>query len=154
MIKDGNIYYRARLEASKHNAAFSNRQRAADRIYISSEALADYESGDTIPPCDVVQRMIDVYGTDWLRGEHLTAHCPLMYEAAADTSELRTAALGWAVQLNSAEEIGREFAKVAYDGRVEYSEISQAQAIRAKAVELTKVMQATIAAIDHALRRQ
>lgn len=152
MIRDTNFYYRARSEASKEDGRLASRQRAASLLYISAETLGDYETGVTIPPCDVVQRMIEVYDADWLRAEHLKTYCPLMCEAAAESSELRTTALGWAIQLRSAEELGHELALVAYDGRIGHDEVAQAQTIRAKAVELTKVMQATIAAIDHALR--
>lgn len=151
MTRDS-IYYRARAQASARDGMYSNRQRAAEQLYVSTEALSDYETGATVPPCDVVQRMIEVYGTDWLRAEHLRAHCPMMADSAADTSELRQAALGWAVQIQGAAEVGRAFAQVAYDGRISDGEIAQAQIIRAKAVELTRAMQSTIAAIDNALR--
>ena len=66
MTRDS-IYYRARAQASAQDGMYSNRQRAAEQLYVSTEALSDYETGATLPPCDVVQRMIEVYGTDWLR---------------------------------------------------------------------------------------
>ncbi len=37
------------------------REEAAELLYISTRSLADYESGKTVPPDDVVCRMIEVY---------------------------------------------------------------------------------------------
>ena len=147
-----NIYYAARIAASKRNPLLSNRERAAELLHVSGEALADYENGRTVPPCDVVQWMIEVYGLPRLKGQHMRACCPLMTEGIAENSELARAALGWVTTLSSAESVGREFAAVAMDGEIDDSEVMQARAIRQKAVELTTVMQETIAAIDTALQ--
>ena len=51
-------------------------EAAAEVIPISIRSLSDYESGRTIPPDDVVERMVDVYETgadkqSWLAWEHL-----------------------------------------------------------------------------------
>lgn len=44
------------------NAAKLSREEAAHRLYIGSRTLADYESGRTVAPPDVVMRMAEVYG--------------------------------------------------------------------------------------------
>lgn len=152
MHKD-NIYYAARAEASKHDKLLANRERAADALHVSSVALAGYETGQVVPPCDVVQWMIDVYHAPGLKGKHMRAVCPLMTEGAPEYSELARAALGWITAIGSAESLGREFASVALDGTIDAAEVTAALAIRRKAVELTRVMQETIAAIDTALGR-
>ena len=76
-MKD-NIYRAARMEAAKIDRRLANRERAAAAIYCSPEALCDYENGHTLPPCDIVQAMIETYGTPDLRGQHIRACCPLM----------------------------------------------------------------------------
>lgn len=153
MKNTSNIWYKARMEAAARDRLFANRARAADELYVSAEALADYERArfPTLPPCDVVRRMIEVYGTHWLRGAHVQANCPLMTECASEMSELQRAALSWVAQLTGATEIAFEFAAVARDGRISDDEMDKALMIRQKAVEMAKTMQETIAAIDTAL---
>ena len=57
-----NIYRAARMKAAQDEPTFSSRERAAAELYVSTEALQDYETGKTLPPCDVVQRMVEIYG--------------------------------------------------------------------------------------------
>jgi len=146
-----NIYQAARIAASKRDRLFANRDRAAEQLHVSSQALYDYENGNTLPPCDVVQWMIEVYQLPALKARHMRACCPLMTEGVPEDSELMRAALGWVTSLSSAEQIGRSFAALALDSQITDDELMAARAIRQKAVELTRVMQETIAAIDTAL---
>ena len=95
-----NIYYRARMQAAQREPLHASRERTASEIFVSCEALADYETGRTVPPCDVVEKM------------------------------------------------------VARDGRITQDELPAAQTIRAKAVELRRIMEETIAAIDKATSGQ
>lgn len=149
-MKD-NIYRAARMEAAKKDKRLANRERAAAAIYCSPEALCDYENGHTLPPCDIVQAMIETYGTPDLRGQHIRACCPLMDGYGnEDGSHLAQAALGWAVAFGSAQDVATTFAAVARDGRISPNERAAAALIRAKAVEIMRVMQETIDAIDKA----
>ena len=54
-----NIYYRARMQAAQREPLHASRERTASEIFVSCEALADYETGRTVPPCDVVQKMVE-----------------------------------------------------------------------------------------------
>lgn len=56
-----NIYYRARMQAAQREPLHASRERTASEIFVSCEALADYETGRTVPPCDVVQKMVEAY---------------------------------------------------------------------------------------------
>lgn len=151
-MKDtSNIYYRARMQAAQRNPLHASRERTACEIFVSQEALADYEAGRTVPPCDAVQKMIEAYGNPDLKAAHIRACCPLLPDYGGEQcSELARAALGWAVAFQSAQEIALQFAAVARDGRVSSDELPAAAAIRAKAVELRRVMEETVAAIDKA----
>lgn len=151
-MKKDNIYLAARLAASRRDRLFANRDRAADQLHVSREALYDYENGLTVPPCDVVQWMIEVYRMPALKGKHMKACCPLMTEGIPEESELMRAALGWITSMSSAEQLGKAFAEMALDSRITEGELMAARAIRQKAVELTKVMQETVAAIDTAIQ--
>lgn len=146
-----NIYYAARMMAAQRDRTFAGRDRAADEVHVSCDALAGYEKGQRIPPCDVVASMCTAYRTPALKNEHMRAVCPLMREGVAECSELRRAALGWVATIGSAEALGREFASLAIDGRIDREELAAALAVRAKAVELSRVMQETITAIDTAM---
>ena len=147
-----NIYLAARMAASQRDRLFANRDRAAEQLHVSSEALFDYENGNTLPPCDVVQWMIEVYRLPALKAQHMRGCCPLMTEGVPESSELMRAALGWVTSINRLEQVGRTFAALAIDSRITEDETDVARAIREKAVELTRVMQETIAAIDTALQ--
>ena len=60
-----NIYFAAR------RAAGHTREKAAEMIPVSVRSLADYENGRTIPPNEVVERMVICYGTQYLAYQHL-----------------------------------------------------------------------------------
>lgn len=145
MTKKQTIYYAARMEAARKSRIFASRERAADLIHVSTEALMDYETGLTVPPCDVVACMCRIYALPDLRNAHMRTVCPLMLEGIAERSELCAAALGWAVQ---------RFVSLALDGRIRPDEVEDALHVRRKAVELTKLMQETITAIDAAMGGQ
>lgn len=148
------IYRAARMEAAKKDPRLTNRDRASLSVFCSPEALNDYENGYTTPPCEVVQAMIEAYGTHWLRGEHVKESCPLMTELAPDGAELARAVMGWVIHFSSGQSIENDivhkFARIARDGRITADEVESAKEIRATAVAVAQVMQETIAAIDTA----
>lgn len=146
-----NIYYAARAEACGRGRSYSSRERVAEAIHVSVEALTDYENDVTVPPCDVVACMCSAYQMPSLRNQHMRAYCPLMREGVAETSELARAALRWVTSLGSVQAMCHQFAALSIDGRIDQTELAEALAIRKKAVELTQVMQETITAIDTAL---
>ena len=155
MKDNGNIYYRARMQAAKIAPLHSNRERTACEIFVSPEALYDYENSVTVPGCDVVQKMVEAYGDPDLKVAHIRACCPLLPDYGGEgCSELARAALGWAIAFQSAQDIALQFATVARDGRITQDELPAAQTIRVKAVELRRIMEETIAAIDKATSGQ
>lgn len=149
MKDSNNIYRAARMAAAQDEPVFSSRERAASALYVSTEALQDYETGQTVPPCDVVQRMVEVYGSSDIKREHIRACCPLLPDYGGTAAgELTKAALAWTVTLSDVAEMALKFAALALDGRISQDEIGTAVAIRAKAVEVRQAMEDTIAAID------
>lgn len=144
-----NIYLAARAAASRRDRLLANRDRAAERLHVSVQALSDYETGETLPPCDVVQWMVDVYEDPDLRARHMRACCPLMTEGLPEPgSDLRSAALAWITAITDVTALGTEFARVARDGEITPDEREAAARIRRKAVELTQAMLETISALD------
>lgn len=69
----GNIYYQARMRAAARDPLHSSRERTATLLYISKESLQDFETGKRLPPCDVVQKMVEAYGAPELAGDHIRA---------------------------------------------------------------------------------
>ena len=153
MRNANNIYRAARMAAAQQEPLFSSRERAAAALYVSTEALQDYETGQTLPPCDVVERMVEEYGAADLKRQHIRACCPLLPDyGGQEESELARAALAWTVAFSGASETALRFAALAVDGKITADELEAARAVRAKAVALRQIMEDTIAAIDKATR--
>lgn len=60
-----NIYQKAR------NYANLTQLVASELLNVSPKSLANYESEKTVPPCEVVCKMVEIYGTKWLAYKHL-----------------------------------------------------------------------------------
>ena len=148
-----NIYRAARMKAAQDEPTFSSRDRAAAALYVSTEALQDYETGKTLPPCDVVQRMVEIYGAEDLKRQHIRECCPLLPDYGGERPcKLSRAALGWAVEVHNMKALARRFASLAMDGEISAEELDAARAVRDKAVKLRQVMEESNAALDKALR--
>ena len=152
MKEASNIYRMARMNAARADKRLANRERAAALVYCSPEALNDYENGYTIPPCEVVQAMVEIYDAPALRGQHIRACCPLMdgYGTEGGAS-LAGAALSWVVTLRGVREIMELFAAVAVDGKISPEEMENARLVRSRAADVLAAMQDTIDAIDKAM---
>ena len=148
-----NIYRAARMQAAQDEPIFSSRERSAEELYVSAEALQEYETGKRLPPCDVVQRMVEVYGDAVLKRRHIRQCCPLLPDYGGDSDgELTRAALRWMVELGSMKETALHFAALAVDGKITPEELEAAEQIRVKAVDIRRMMEDTVLAIDIALK--
>lgn len=148
-----NIYRAARMQSAQTEPILSSRERAAGELFVSAEALQDYETGKRLPPCDVVQRMVEVYGVPDLKRQHIRACCPLLTDYGGEGFEgLPLAALKWAIEVDDMRDMALRFARMARDGRISSDEIEAARRIKAKAVTLRQVMEESIEAIDQAMK--
>ena len=157
-MKSENVYYKARMKAAADNKLHASRERTADTIYVSCEALCDYENGVTLPPCDAVQKMVEAYGDPALKGAHIRGCCPLMRDYGdVQGGGLEQAALAFLLLMSEnnslAQDAAVKFAKLAQDGRLDAHEIPEAKEIRAQAVKTRQVMDLAITAIDRALHQ-
>ena len=147
MKEASNIYRMARMNAARVDKRLANRERAAALVYCSPEALNDYENGYTLPPCEVVQAMVEIYDAPELRGQHIRACCPLMDNYGTEGgSSLACVALAWGIR-----EIFDRFAAVAVDGKLTQEELESARLVRSRAADVLTAMQDTIDAIDKAM---
>lgn len=78
-------YYRI----SRENVGLTQ-EEAAERLYVSVRSLSDYETGKTVPPDDVVMRMVRTYKTKILGWWHLRNTSELARESLPDVVELQT----------------------------------------------------------------
>ena len=148
-----NIYRAARMQAAQGEPIFSSRERTAAELFVSAEALQEYETGKRLPPCDVVQRMVEVYGDCDLKRQHIRACCPLLPDYGWENCEgLPLAALKWAIEADDMRETAMRFARMARDGRISPDELEAARRVRDKAVTLRQVMEESIEAIDQAMK--
>ena len=78
MKEHENIYWAARMRAAERAPIFSSRERTAAALYISTDTLRDIERGISAAPCDVVQKMCELYEDTDLKAQHIRAVCPLL----------------------------------------------------------------------------
>ena len=146
------MYRASRLKAAQKDPIYSSRERAAVELYVSTEALQDYETGRTLPPCDVVQRMVEAYGDVDLRRKHIRANCPLLPDYGGEEgSDLTRAALACITEATEACRWALRFAVLARDGRITAEELEEATRIRRAAMACSRAMTETIASLDAAM---
>lgn len=130
-----NIY-----KIARKYAGFS-RERAAELICVSVRSLADYETGVTIPPDDVVCSMIEVYQAPWLGYEHLKNSTAVGQKYLPDIkfSDLARAVLRFQKEVKDLELVDRALIEIACDGEVDETE-------KTKWEEVTKEVKEVVSA--------
>lgn len=158
MKRSDNLYWLARMDAAARNPIFSSRDRAAEAVFCSPDSLGDYETGKTLPPCAVVQRMIEAYGTPWLRARHVRECCPILTSCYCQEDEnartLQQSAMGWLLAFRDMEATAWGFAGLLRDGSISADEREALAGVRARAVEIRALMQQTIDAMDGTAGRE
>ncbi len=81
-----NVFYQARIRASKHNESLSSREGAADIMAIDRGRLYRIESDITSPYPEEVKMMADLYNEPELCNYYCRKCCPL----GRDVPEIRT----------------------------------------------------------------
>lgn len=110
-----NIYKKARLSAG------ITQQIAAEKLHISVRSLADYETGVTVPPDDVVCGMIELYKNRWLGYQHLQANSDIgrRYLPEIQETDLAVAVLRLQKEVRDIDNIHSAMVEVACDGVIE-----------------------------------
>lgn len=119
-----NIYQIAR------NNAGMTQEQAAEMLHVSVRSLSDYEGGRTIPGCETVCRMIELYGATWLAYEHLrqSSEVGQRYLPQVDLADLPKSVLRLQKEVADVEAIKAHMVEVACDGVVHsYEEETWAQ---------------------------
>lgn len=110
----GNIYQNARKNANL------TQEQAAERIPISIRSLVDYETGKTIPNDEIVCRMIEVYGVEWLGYQHLKQSNLVgeRYLPDIEFSDLAKSVLRLQKEVGDLDTVSRDMIDIACDGKV------------------------------------
>lgn len=122
------------------NAAGISREEAAHHLYIGTRTLADYESGRTIAPPDVVLRMAEVYGEPALTADYCAKVCPIGQVLAhcVERSEFAVTVLRVLKEFADVKGLLDDLMRIASDGRVNQHEVAEFKAIMRELVELER----------------
>ena len=136
----GNIY-----KSARRNAGMTQEQ-AAEQLYISVRSLAEYEAGRTIPPCDVVCRMVEVYKAKHLAYLHLKQSTEVGRRFLPDLHilDLPRSVLKLQKEVKDVTDIHHHMVDVACDGMVEEHE---SETWRRVETELSEMVGAGLAVI-------
>jgi transcriptional regulator with XRE-family HTH domain len=121
----GNIYKAAR------KAAGLTQEQAAEQLYISVRSLAEYEAGRTIPPDDVVCRMVEVYNTRYLAYLHLknSTEVGRRFLPELHIADLPMSVLKLQKEVDDVTNIRRDIVEVVCDGKIDEEELPRWQNI-------------------------
>lgn len=127
-----NIYKSARRDAG------ITQEQAAEQLYVSTRSLAEYEAGRTIPPCDVVCRMVEVYGAKHLAYLHLkqSTEVGCRFLPELHILDLPRSVLRLQKEVADVNGIHREMVDVVCDGMVEEHEHGIWQSIEKELMEM------------------
>lgn len=110
----GNIYKIARQSAGM------TQEQAAELLHLSVRSLSDYEGNRTIPGCDTVCGMIELYDAGWLAYEHLRQSSEVGRRYLPDIQfvNLAQSVLRLQKEMADVDRIKPDMVEVAYDNVV------------------------------------
>lgn len=122
------------------NAAKLSREEASHRLFIGSRTLADYESGRTIAPPDVVKRMAEVYQEPALTADYCSKICPIGQALAhcVQRSEFAITVLRLLKEFTDVERLRDSLIHIASDGKINPHEVGEFTAILKEMLELER----------------
>ena len=127
------------LKAAR-NAAGLSREEAAHHLYIGTRTLADYESGRTVAPPDVVMRMAEVYRQPELTADYCAKVCPIgqVLAHSLDRSEFAISVLRLLKEFDDVKKLLNDLTRIAADGQVNAHEMDEFREIMREMIELER----------------
>lgn len=105
------------------DTTYFTREYAAEKLEVSVRSLADYELGKTVPGDDIVCKMIELYGTEWLGYEHLkSTEIGQRYLPDVDYTDLAKSVLRLQKEIGDVQNINMDMISIACDGVVDNTE--------------------------------
>jgi transcriptional regulator with XRE-family HTH domain len=127
-----NIYKSARRTAGL------TQEQAAERLYISVRSIAEYEAGRTVPPDDVVCKMVEVYKIKHLAYLHLKQSTEVgrRFLPELQILDLPRSVLKLQKEVKDVTDINHRMVDVACDGTVDKYERETWQDIEKELLEM------------------
>ena len=127
-----NIYATARVSAGL------SQEQAAALLNVSVRSLADYESGKTVPPDDVVCAMIEHYRSLMLAYHHLKCSTEVgrRYLPEIHESNLAQLVLRLHKEVDDLKLINADMFEIACDGQIEEKESSRWNSVKKEVREI------------------
>jgi len=141
-MTSSNVFYKARLEASKYNEQLSSREGAAEIMAIDRGRLYRIEKGSTYPYPEEVHLMADLYNAPELRNYYCTEMCPLgECVAKADVTNLDRITIMAMSSFEKTDETKQKLLKIVADGVISEDEKNEMLTIVQNLGELEGVAQ-------------
>lgn len=148
----GNVYYKARIKASKYNQKLLTRTGAAECLPgVTEDSLKKYELGITKPPEEVVGIMSHAYYEPELRNWRCARDCPL----GIDSREIpqmpaERALIRLQNSIGDMEGLVRQLARIMDDGIITEDERKEIPMIRASLLEFRRRADENLAILERA----
>lgn len=137
-----NVFYMARLEASKHNEQLSSREGAADIMSIDRGRLYRIESGIANPYPEEIRLMSDLYNAPELGNYYCTGICPLGGEMPrADLADLDRISIKALSAFRKIGETGELLLDITEDGVISEDEKEDLNKVLENLEELEQIAQ-------------
>lgn len=137
-----NVFYIARIKASKHNEQLSSREGAADIMSIDRGRLYRIESSIANPYPDEIRLMSDLYNAPELENYYCTNMCPLGIDMPkADIADLDRIAVKALSSFRKIGETKEMLLDITADGVIDESEKEDMQRILDNLEELEQITQ-------------
>ena len=144
-IASGNVWYEARIEASKTNEKLRSRFGAADEAGMSEDAIKNTELGlEKQMPVDKAILLADLYGAPNLLNHYCLHECPIGRNRPISEEvlpiELVTGKLIKGMKIKQLDEVKDKLIDIAEDGQVSDEELDNLMEILAYFESMSKTI--------------
>lgn len=145
----GNVWYEARMEASKWNEKLSSRSGAAEYMNVSEDVVKDCELGlYKVMPVEHAVRMADAYNAPHLLNHYCLYYCPIGCNKPISDQNLSvehvTVKLLKNLRVDQIEQMKVKLIDIAADGKVTDDKIIDLYAV----LEYTRELQKTLSELE------
>ena len=154
-----NVWYQARMNASRYNDKLASREGAAELLGMSVSAVSDAELGiSKIMPVDKAVLMADVYNAPQLLNYYCTHECPIgkgrPLADELDTIERATIGLILAMDTDTLADTKMKLMEIAEDGRVSGDEVGKLEDVMEYLNKLAKRISAITIIAETVMRNE
>lgn len=135
-----NVYYKARIEASKYDDRLKSREGASELLNVHPSTLSDYELGLTKRvPAEMVVLMADLYNAPELLNSYCTNECPIgccnMHELEVNSFD--RVAIKALYSLQDIEDLKDTLLNIESDGKVNDFERVQFEEVKEQLLKIS-----------------